>query len=187
MPDQPSMTSRRTGSTIHVTGLASATTRNQPFISAVGKKAELTKTLVKISGKVALTASWLPVRMARTCPSPPMARTSSTADPSTTAMAAGPPATSAPKARKTATISAPLAAATTSEPASRPSRSGRRAHGEERSRSKKPFSMSRANSVPASVAPNDTACTRLAGSTKSRKESTAGKPGMRMTRWNWWV
>ena len=49
-----------------VIGLFSATTRNHPDMRAVGKNAELMKIPTKTSGKVAATASWDPVRIART-------------------------------------------------------------------------------------------------------------------------
>ena len=84
-------------------------------------------------------------------------------------------------------MTAALAADTTAAPARRPSRIGTRDTGDASSRSRNPFSMSRASSLPAAVAPNDTACTMHAGSTKSRNESTSGKPGMASTRPNCFV
>ena len=101
--DHPAITSRRVGSMTQVIGLFSATTRNQPDMRAVGKNAALMKIPTNTSGKVAATASWDPVLIASTWPTPPMARTRRAATAMMTSTAAGPPFTSAPKARKTAT------------------------------------------------------------------------------------
>ena len=153
----------------------------------VGKNAELMKMVTKINGNVAPTASWEPVRMASTWLIPPMTSTKRDDTASNTRTAAGPPAISAPNTMKTATITRVLPAATIAAPARRPTRTGTRATGEASSRSRNPFSMSRANSIPAELAPNETAWRIEAGRMKSRNDSTSGKPGRPSARWNWRV